>query len=240
MRANQKGFTLAELMIATGIFSLILLLCSTSVIIIGRQFHKTSVSITTQEGSRNIMEEISRQVQLAAVAPSRTLVSSYDYGSSVPMYAFCIGTVRFSYAVGWQVENTLDIARHQILHGIWRDTIPNENVCVPANLTIANPTTSGSFVVGAVTYNANGITGTGRELMPRHMRLKTDIYPTAAPATVGSGLWNINVSVIYGDDDVLIIPLGDVTNITGCIGTNSGGIFCALSELHTAVYRRYN
>lgn len=238
MRLNQKGFTLAELMIATGIFSLILLLCSTSVIVIGRQFHKTSVSITTQEASRNIMEEISRQVQLGGAPPSST-IASHDYGG-VTVKVFCIGAVRFSYVVGWQVEDTPDAAKHQSYHAIWRDNIQNESVCVPANLTIADPSTSGSFVVGAVPYNAAGIPGTGRELMPRHMRLRSDINPTPAPATTGSGLWNINVSVIYGDDDVLIIPAGDVTNITGCIGTNSGGIFCALSELHTAVYRRYN
>jgi hypothetical protein len=49
-----------------------------------------------------------------------------------------------------------------------------------------------------------------------------------------TGLYSIDVRVVYGDDDLLINPTA--TNATCKVG--SGSQFCAVSELSTVVQQR--
>lgn len=241
IKLAQHGFTIVELMISTGIFSLILVLCASAVVTISRQYHKSSVSVAAQDTARNIIEELSRQLQLAGSYPVNG-ISHFDYAGTGRVYALCIGSTRYSYTLGWQVSDTPDTTIFQTPHAIWRDTIPNENVCVPADLSkygAANPTqNSGSIVIGTQTYNANGVPGTGRELMPDRMRLK-NFY--ISPRATGSDLWEVRVSVMFGDTNSMVFTNNaDPTTVQNCLDTRSGGDFCAKSELATSVYRRFN
>ena len=91
---KQRGFTLIELMIATVVFTLLLLLCTTAAIYIGRQYYKGISSSRAQEAARNVMEEISRGIQLSNESvqlKSTNPLPGDTYG------AVCVGTTRYIY-----------------------------------------------------------------------------------------------------------------------------------------------
>ncbi len=64
MRRHQSGFTIIELMIATLVFSTVLLLCATGLISIGRMYQKASNSRATQEVARNLIDQIKNDFEL--------------------------------------------------------------------------------------------------------------------------------------------------------------------------------
>ena len=249
----QQGFTIVELMISIAVFSVILAICSAAIITIGRQYQKASVSATTQNVTRGIMDEIVGQVQLGGEAPRSTL-SSFDWDGSSPaaginppddVQVFCIGKVRFSYRIGWQVDDgapATNKTNHLSRHGIWRDIITNEAVCVPANLDKANPSNDSGLLSGAGSDDANGVDRTGRELLANHTRLLNLGITPAGVTPELKNLYNIDVSVLYGDDATIENPNlpASETYKLACLGDSAGGAFCAQSELHTTVIRRIN
>jgi len=131
-RQNQRGFTIVELMIATLVFSIILLVISTGIIQIGRFYYKNITSARTQEAARNIVEEVSRTAQFSegGIFPS----------SNVANPAFCIGQSRFSYVLDRQVSDTQK--------GLLADTMQGNN-CIGQNLSTA------STVVGTDLLSTN-------------------------------------------------------------------------------------
>ena len=60
---DQSGFTLLELMIATTIFSVILLLCTVGLIQIGKTYYKGSAIVRTQNVARDITDNITQAIQ---------------------------------------------------------------------------------------------------------------------------------------------------------------------------------
>jgi hypothetical protein len=73
----------------------------------------------------------------------------------------------------------------------------------------------------------------GVELLDNNMRItQLDVTP-AAPNT--NAIWNIAVTVVYGDQDLLENPDG---NRVQCKVSGPGIEFCAVSEISTTVRRR--
>jgi prepilin-type N-terminal cleavage/methylation domain-containing protein len=231
---TNQGFTLIELMVATMVFSVILLGATTAVIQISRMYYKGVISTRTQETSRRVIDDISRAAQFSdedITIPGITV----NYGSGAThatVRAFCIGNTRYSYVLNAQVDSAAangvynSGGNHRIRHALWRDSISNPQVCVsdpgqpgsdPAHympdLTQAEPTAN------------------GEELLGRYMRLVTLDLRTA------NSLQYISVGVLYGDDD-LLTP--DANAPTGCTSLISSAQWCALSELSTQVYQRIN
>ncbi len=213
---RQSGFTLIELMISTGVFSVILLICTTAILVIGQQFHKASISAITQDTARTIMEDVSREVQLSGRAPSAVVTNAIPTPS---VSAICVGTVRYNFILDYELEDVqvVDAVNRHAPHVLWKDSNPNPSSCVAQDITTPTPATS------------------GRELMAIHTRLKpaSGFGITNNDSTgVTQTLYNIDVSIIYGDNAVI-----DTVN-NNCVSRSGGGSFCGLSELHTAVYRR--
>lgn len=94
-RLNQKGFTLVELMIATLVFSVVLLLCMAALLQVSKHFYKGVSSTRTQETARSVMTTISESIQFSggAIEPSLIPVISPE-GAYV---GFCVDHFRFSY-----------------------------------------------------------------------------------------------------------------------------------------------
>ncbi len=93
----QSGFTIIELMIATAVFSVVLILCTTGMIQIGRMYYKGVISTRTQEAARSIIEEVSRSIQFGGgqvILPSGTNPDR-----------FCIDDQRYSFVTGKQVTD---------------------------------------------------------------------------------------------------------------------------------------
>lgn len=101
-RRSQPGFTLIELMIATVVFSLVMLVLLASFLQIGRIFYKGISYASTQESGRAISESISDDVRFAKrVTMSPT--GPYRLGSS-DTYWFCIGKYRYTYTLYEQLS----------------------------------------------------------------------------------------------------------------------------------------
>ena len=84
---NNQGFTILELLIATTVFSVILLVVTTGIIRIGNIYYKGITASKTQESIRNISSELSSSIQFAN-------------GIKVPGSSaniFCLGNTRYTY-----------------------------------------------------------------------------------------------------------------------------------------------
>ncbi len=97
---NQTGFTILELMIATIVFSTVLLIATTSVIQISKAFYKGFISSATQETTRNIIEEISRAIQFSG---GSIVGSTAGTGVAAGQSYFCINNKTYTYVLGKQV-----------------------------------------------------------------------------------------------------------------------------------------
>ena len=60
---NQTGFTIVELMIATVIFSMVLLVCSYAIIHAGRMYYKGMIMSKTQDTARKIIDSASDAIK---------------------------------------------------------------------------------------------------------------------------------------------------------------------------------
>lgn len=85
---NSKGFTIVELMIATTVFGVLMLIASAAVVSIGQQFYKGIVSARTQAVARGITEDVMRSIQFSA-SPVR--VDSSGGG----VQAYCIANRQY-------------------------------------------------------------------------------------------------------------------------------------------------
>lgn len=215
IKKSQNGFTIVELMIATTVMSVILLLATGVFTHLGSDYAKGIQMVRTQNSARNILDQLSQQLQFSS--------DPFTSGSSGAYRALCIGTTRYSYIVNKQ-EGT---ASNQSVHVLWQDTMPLGSPCLPLNVSVSPPSTS--------TGAAAGNPGTGKELVPDHMRLTG-----FCAVDGGNNEFNANIWLVYGDDDLL----GPSSGSDGCGGTHryclggAGEQFCALSELQTTVARR--
>lgn len=91
VRRNSHGFTLLELIIASTVFAVILLLVTTGIIQIGNRYYKTTIQSRTQAAARNIADEIGRGFQFSGVDPAGLgSVASAQGG-------FCINNVQYHF-----------------------------------------------------------------------------------------------------------------------------------------------
>jgi prepilin-type N-terminal cleavage/methylation domain-containing protein len=109
---EQHGFTIIELLIATTIFSVILLMASAGIVQIGRLYYKGLTQSRTQETARAVVEEVNRSVQFAK--GDKIVVSEAADKSSG---TFCIGDTRYVYVVNQKVGGTSNALTAQRLNG---------------------------------------------------------------------------------------------------------------------------
>lgn len=202
---KQQGFTIVELMVSNIIFSLVLLAAMAAMVQIGRLYYKGIITSRTQEVTRNISENISQGIQF----------SNNDVKETAGGF-FCIGPIRYTY-----IE---DAKLGDVEHVLWRD-VPNGG-CVGVVGIAANGHMGEDDPCGDPSYNCTE----GKELMSANMRI-TNLYVGAIPTTK---LYKIDVSLAYGDDDLIETVAGREV----CKGSTIGTEFCAISELSTSVLRR--
>lgn len=94
---NNKGFTIIELLIATVVFTVVLLIASAAIIGLSRQFYKGLNKSKTQEVARTISEEIAKNIQYSKVAPMPIL------GGPAGSSAWCIANTRYAFMPGQQL-----------------------------------------------------------------------------------------------------------------------------------------
>ena len=210
-KVDSRGFTLVELMIASSVFSVILLICTTAMLQIGKTYYRGIVVSKTQESTRSIMDTISRQLQFNG----GKLTSDIDGGVD----AYCIDNTKYSFKLNTQVMDSVDDPLYQGKYAL----VVEDNVadCSSAAMTPLD--------INDTTLN---LKDTQRELLEQHMRLTE--FSISQIGT--SSMYEVKVKVVYGvDDDLEKDSLG---NILRCKSITFGSQFCAISELTTKVEQR--
>lgn len=99
---DQRGFTLVELLVATTVFSLILLVATTGIVQLGRLYYRGITDSKTQEVTRAVFEDISRSVQFAKGQRRDVPAALLPAGVT----QFCIGDTRYSYSINEKVTSS--------------------------------------------------------------------------------------------------------------------------------------
>lgn len=94
---SQRGFTIVELMIATMVFSVIMLISSAVVVRFTSNFQRGVVQNTTQNAARSIIDSVTQTLQVAPVGTFKVLEENSG------ARGYCIDGMRYSYALGGQI-----------------------------------------------------------------------------------------------------------------------------------------
>jgi type II secretory pathway pseudopilin PulG len=223
MKRRQDCFTIVELMIATVVFSVLLLTFAGAIIQIGRLYYKGITSSRTQEVARTTLNEISQAIQFDPGTVVPTTVTTLDNGPAKTK-AVCINTKLYSYRIGQQ--------RVADKHALVVEDIPNG-------------------CQDTVAKSLNG-TITGDEVLGDKMRLAKFEVTRVANANPQVSAYKVTIRVVYGDDDLVCSPSTGNCNSTAimdenaiaaapdlsCKNIKSGTQFCSVSQLSTIVERR--
>lgn len=218
-RNSLGGFTIVELMIATTVFSVILLLATFALLQVGRTYYKGITLTKTQNVARSIMDTISQDIQFSGDLVTIPDPSSYppdppDTHASDP-YAICIGNHRYSVKLDQKVSGT---ATHALVY----------------DANIIGCLTAASGYMDAALTDPNS-----KELLDPNMRI-AKLTVTNTPTNLD--LYTINLIVVYGDNDLLN---EDTTSPNPnyhkqCLSVQAGTQFCAVVSLSTTVQKRIN
>jgi prepilin-type N-terminal cleavage/methylation domain-containing protein len=211
---KQYGFTVIEMLVALAIFSVVLVVVTAAIIQISQIYYKGVNETQVQSTARAITDTVSQAIQFGGGTVTDTVASPTPGGS----YAFCISNREYSYRPGYKlVDNTP--GTNQTRHGMVVRTVAG----------CTGGTSGQDLSVASVS---------GRELMSPGMRLSKMVVKN-----VGPNLYQVQVRVVYGDDDLLYSPSapaspnGMLAQDATCRGT-AGRQFCAVSELNTVVISR--
>lgn len=177
-RNKQAGFTIVELMIATLVFSVVLLLCAAGLVAIGRMYQKGNNSRAVQEVSRSIIDTIKNDFELSG----GNYKALTDDGNT---YGFCIGSILYIYRVNIPVApdgSQPGLIRNDAVYGVL--------ACAGAS------STTGLSIDQASTDG-------GRELLGASMRIIQPPIVRAYPSDANAQSLKIRANVIYGADDLI-------------------------------------
>jgi prepilin-type N-terminal cleavage/methylation domain-containing protein len=216
---KQAGFTIVELMVATVIFSLLLVGSMAAFIQMGQLYYKGITVSRLQDTNRAIIAEIAQEIQFTKATirtptfdPAGIRISA---GATSDGY-FCVGPKRYTYALDRQLKSdSPQVSQKQRRHVLWVDT-PSGACNSAANLDTATPSV------------------TGREMLGENMRLVNLKLEEVLSGGASTGLWRIQVDVAYGDEELLEERAGRYQ----CKGNIANSQFCAISELSTTIVRR--
>jgi prepilin-type N-terminal cleavage/methylation domain-containing protein len=213
-RFNDQGFTILELLVATSVFTIVLLVVAVGAVSFTNSYYKGIASSKTQAADRNIIASLAQSIQFG-----KSLVPV----SSGSVAGFCIDNTLYAYVVGQQVTDSApQVAKHQAYHGLVQSIGGSCSAGIPANIAAA------LGAPGSINLPAGA-----RELLGQRMRISA-----LTISQVGS-LYTVHARVMYGDDDLFIPVIGAVPSWSQelCAG-KSGSQFCAVSDLTTTVQQR--
>jgi prepilin-type N-terminal cleavage/methylation domain-containing protein len=230
-RSNNQGFTIVELMIATAILGLILLLVTSVMISIGDLFYK-GVSLTrTQNNARTITDQVAEDLKY-------NNQFSYGYGSeilgsgsntdTVQVSAYCIGSVRYSFVTGYMIGSGSGNYTYEPSSNIPEtpDVIIRDYSSGSVSVSdLVQPYTGGCDPINVTALHLNLATTDpdATELIASDSRL-------ASFSITGSGPYTIYVDVAYGYSNLLNLVHTPAT----CVG-GAGDDFCGTANLQTTV-----
>lgn len=237
---DRAGFTIVELMIATVVFSLVMLICLTGMVQVSRAYYKGITHSRTQEAARNLMHEITEIIKLSG--STIVVLDTIQPGPEIPKEpmdlteegagAFCAGNRVYVYVLDRKAVDDPDPNQKEIRNPF----VSTDGAC------------SDSLSLGLADLGIleNPIDFTAperpRSLLGDNMRLTAFSIEEVQPTVVGTlqegaQLWRVNLSIVYGDQDLLDYK-DDHGNDRVVCRPNTGAEFCSIVELSTMVSRR--
>ena len=213
LKNDRQGFTIIELLIATTVFSVILLLVTTGFIQMGNAYYRGLLQSRTQQTARNIVDEISRGIQFSGenIGVTAPLIAGVTYPIVGANYGICINGVGYSYVLDKQLQSTPSGA----------DQV--------STALISYSTSCTGFSVTAI---SSASLLPHKELLGFGMRL-TDLDVELVAGELNT--YKITVGVASGEFD-LFNP--DSRGVSGACKSQAGKQFCATSTLSTIVQKR--
>lgn len=104
MRLKDSGFTIIELMIATAVFTVILIIATTTLIGISERYVKGTVQDQAQQSARAVLSDISEDIQLNQ--PNINITDLSTTTPSTDEFYFCIGNDVFVYQLDQPVTSS--------------------------------------------------------------------------------------------------------------------------------------
>lgn len=220
-KQGGMGFTIVELTIATAVFATVLLVALTSFVGVGRVYYK-GVSLTqTQSIAQQIIDRLGADLQFAP-----TVVTNFPGPTGIATGVgdsqfICLGNTRYTFNL-FQKVNLSDHYNQnadQTKFGLLRDNLPGSSGC-------RSPFGSNSEPLNKPV-----------ELLANKMRL-SKFSLTPAKDFNGStinDLWDMNVTVAYGDDESLQDP---TTEAVACDANLYSSQFCSVSNQATTASKR--
>ncbi len=108
---NQQGFTIIELMIATAVFSVILVMMTVMMIGIGKLYFKGINQARVQNNVRSVTDELAQKLKLLDSPPAPIA------GVPTTMAYYCLGTTRYTFRLNTKIGTGAN------KHILWRDTV---------------------------------------------------------------------------------------------------------------------
>jgi prepilin-type N-terminal cleavage/methylation domain-containing protein len=218
---SEKGFTLIEFMIATAVFSTILLVITGAILYMNRSYQKSMYASRTQAATSNLVDTIAQSVRFSST-PIVELAPTSD-GTE----GFCIGNRQFLYVKYKQLGGETEGSKAQ---NVFVSRLNDSSTCQAITPIVA------SVVPGT------------KELLGRGMRLvNLNIDRSRLPiiSITAKVIYGDNESLC--DEAVANSCQGSVQlegnqlktpNLKCRYGKGSGSEFCAVSELTTTTYQR--
>ena len=237
-KLESAGFTIIELMIATAVFAIILVITTTTIIGISDSYIKGSTQDQTQQSARQALTDISQDIQFSQVNGTTAVTAS----SSPDVYYFCVGNNVYVYTLDKELSSNTGSAQYS-----------------PYVLVRYQSTTDGCPAASSIPNITTTAPSTQfEELLSANERLGQ----LTVTKNSGNG-YVINITVAFGDNDLLndtctggttVNPITQNNNINGdttqCPGSKpnynyecesgSDSSFCAVSTLTTTVEPRIN
>jgi prepilin-type N-terminal cleavage/methylation domain-containing protein len=115
LRRRSDGFTIVELLIATAVFSVVLLIATSGLLQVTRTYYKGVTESNTQNAARNIVNAVSQAIQFDGGTVQPT-----NGGTAKTTYDFCVGSTRFRYYLGSELSSNPNSA--QTYHALLEDS----------------------------------------------------------------------------------------------------------------------
>lgn len=197
---HTAGFTVTELMIATTVFSIILVLSLTGFLQIGQMFYKgvniTNTTNTAKQVITSLKTDISFDSTSAGIVVpqgSSSIDVLADGKGPFTRYWFCAGSNRYTYILGRQVDR--EAAEVQIRSTAFNNPSGWYEFALLKD-QVAGTSCPDPFI-GVAQLQSNTVT----ELIGDKMRLsKLEISQLLSP---NDKLYTITIKIAYGDDEVL-------------------------------------
>ena len=126
---SQAGFTIVELMIATTVFSMVLLVIIYGVLSFTHAYYSGVNSSTTQDTARNVMNTVAQAIEFSG----NVIRGSGSVGGSNPAYYFCAGGSVYYYIPGVKFDATQPVSSTN--PGLYVDP----GACGPAPTSFSDP-----------------------------------------------------------------------------------------------------